>query len=51
MITCSERCIHEVDGLCSLKKVTKPSNTPIKDCPFYIKKGNKKEGIYYQDLI
>jgi hypothetical protein len=42
MIQCSEKCIHENDGLCTLKQVTHPSGTPIKDCPYYTKKESKK---------
>lgn len=44
MITCSEKCIYECDGLCTLTEVTKPSKTPIRDCPFFVKKDSKKEG-------
>ncbi|NLY45903.1 MAG: hypothetical protein GX053_07950 [Tissierella sp.] len=44
MIACSENCIFADDGLCNLKEVTKPSSTPIKDCPYFEKKSNKKEG-------
>ncbi|MDD2446674.1 MAG: hypothetical protein PHY91_03165 [Tissierellia bacterium] len=43
MIQCSEKCIHESDGLCSLKEVTHPSKTPKKDCPYYNNKHNKNE--------
>lgn len=43
MILCSESCIHEYDGLCTLKEVTHPSSTPIKDCPYFEnKKTNEK---------
>jgi hypothetical protein len=38
MIQCSEKCIHENDGLCTLKEVTHPSKTPIKNCPYYSKR-------------
>lgn len=41
MIPCSEKCIHEDEGLCSLKKVSSPSSTPIKDCPYFTEKTNK----------
>jgi hypothetical protein len=44
MIACSENCIYAQDGLCSLKEATKPSNTPIKDCPYIEPKDKKKEG-------
>lgn len=44
MILCSERCIYEDDGLCTLKEVTNPSSTPIKDCPYFKEKKTKKEG-------
>lgn len=35
MILCSENCFHEDDGLCTLKEVTHPSSTPIKDCLYF----------------
>lgn len=44
MIFCSENCNYEDDGLCTLKEVTTPSKTPIKDCPYFEekkKRGNK----------
>lgn len=44
MILCSEKCVHEDDGLCTLKEVTNPSSTPIKDCPYFRERGIKKEG-------
>lgn len=43
MILCSEKCLHETDGLCTLNEVTHPSSTPIKDCPYFRVK-SKKEG-------
>ncbi|MBC8586766.1 hypothetical protein [Paratissierella segnis] len=43
MILCSESCIHENDGLCTLKEVTQPSSTPIKDCPYFSDKKIKAE--------
>jgi len=43
MIICSEKCFHEEDGLCTLKEVTHPSSTPIKDCPYFKVKRSKKE--------
>ncbi|MBC8589799.1 hydroxymyristoyl-ACP dehydratase [Wansuia hejianensis] len=42
MINCSENCFHEEDGLCTLKEATKPSSTPIKDCPYFKEKCHKK---------
>lgn len=42
MITCSEKCVHEDEGLCTLKTVTSPSSTPIKDCPYFTEKERKK---------
>lgn len=42
MIACSEKCFHEDNGLCTLTKVTKPSSTPTKDCPYFKKKGSKQ---------
>ncbi len=41
MIQCAEKCFHEDDGLCTLKEVTHPSSTPIKDCPYYKDKAKK----------
>ncbi|NLL82584.1 MAG: hypothetical protein GX231_09805 [Tissierellia bacterium] len=41
MIQCSEKCIHENDGICSLKEVTNPSKTPKKDCPYYKRRHEK----------
>ena len=43
MILCSEKCLHEEDGLCTLKEVTHPSSTPIKDCLYFKSKVAKKE--------
>ena len=43
MIACSEKCIHQKDGICTLNKATKPSNTPIKDCPYFEDIKEKKE--------
>jgi hypothetical protein len=44
MITCSENCFYAEDGICTLNEVSKPSSTPIKDCPYYKEKNKKKEG-------
>lgn len=41
MIQCAEKSFHEDDGLCTLKEVTHPSSTPIKDCPYYKNKAKK----------
>lgn len=38
LIPCSEKCIYEEEGLCTLKMVKPPSNTPTKDCPYYSEK-------------
>jgi len=43
MILCSEKCFHEEDGLCTLKEVTHPSSTPIKDCPYFKNRISKSE--------
>ncbi len=43
MILCSEKCFHEEDGLCTLKEVTHPSSTPIKDCPYFKNRNSKNE--------
>ena len=46
MILCSEKCFHEEDGLCTLKEVTHPSSTPIKDCLYFKEKlKSTSEGI------
>ena len=46
MILCSEKCFHEEDGLCTLKEVTHPSSTPIKDCLYFKEKQRlSSEGI------
>lgn len=42
MIPCSETCLYQEDGLCKLKKVTKASPSPIKECPYYVGKKDKK---------
>ena len=42
MITCSEKCIHEDEGLCTLNTVTSISGTPINDCPYFTEKEAKK---------
>lgn len=44
MILCSEKCLHENDGLCNLKEVTRASSTPTDDCP-YFKDKSKKENV------
>lgn len=43
MIQCSESCVHEYDGLCSVKEVTNPSKTPKKNCPYFNDKQKKDE--------
>ncbi len=43
MINCSEKCLYEEDGICTLKEVGKASDTPTKDCP-YFKNKEKEEG-------
>lgn len=43
MIACTENCIYAEDGLCNLNQVTKPSSTPIKDCPYFKERKNKKD--------
>lgn len=45
MILCSEKCLHEEDGLCTLKEATHPSSTPIEDCPYFKDKGKKKDEL------
>lgn len=43
MIACSEKCIYQKDGICTLKEATKPSKTPIKDCPYFKNKNEDKK--------
>jgi len=43
LIPCSENCIYAEDGLCTLKSVIPPSNTPTKDCPYFKEKEKKKK--------
>jgi len=39
IIPCSEKCVYEKEGLCTLKSVTTPSNTPTKNCPYFKERG------------
>jgi len=41
LIPCSENCIYAEEGLCNLKTVIPPSNTPTKDCPYFKEKKKK----------
>lgn len=41
IIPCSERCIYQKEGLCTLTQVTSSSKTPLKDCPYYRSKDDK----------
>ncbi|WP_236911671.1 hypothetical protein [Clostridium sp. Cult1] len=43
IIPCSEKCLYQEEGLCTLTQVTS-SGTPIDGCPHYLEKGEKKEG-------
>ncbi len=36
LIPCSENCIYQEDGICHLTKITSASNTPLKDCPYFV---------------
>ncbi|MFA5577789.1 MAG: hypothetical protein WC983_11025 [Tissierellaceae bacterium] len=43
IIPCSEKCVYEKEGLCTLKSVTTPSNTPTKNCPYFKERGKAKD--------
>jgi hypothetical protein len=45
IIPCSEKCVYEEEGLCTLKHITYSSGTPLKDCPYYREKEKKKDGV------
>lgn len=51
MIFCSENCTYENDGLCTLKEVTTPSETPIEDCPYFQEKQKKRGNKSSHDFI
>lgn len=38
MITCSEKCVYQEDGLCAVKQAIAPSNTPTSHCPYFTQK-------------
>ncbi|HLR35020.1 MAG TPA: hypothetical protein VK071_06765 [Tissierellales bacterium] len=42
LIICSENCIHEEEGLCTLKRISNSSKTPLKDCPHFEEKNKNK---------
>lgn len=42
IIPCSENCIYQDDGLCTLTKVKSSSGTPLKDCPYFRDKDKEK---------
>ena len=41
LINCTENCIHQKDGMCSLEQVGKISNTTSKGCEFFVEKSRK----------
>ena len=41
LINCTENCIHQNDGMCSLEQIGKVSNTTSKGCEFYVEKSRK----------
>ncbi|MCK9217116.1 MAG: hypothetical protein M0P77_04245 [Firmicutes bacterium] len=41
LISCTENCIHQKDGMCSLEQIGKASNTTTKGCEFYVEKSRK----------
>jgi len=43
IIPCSEKCVYEKEGLCTLQSVTTPSNTPTKNCPYFKERGKAKD--------
>lgn len=42
LINCSENCIHQKNGICTMGTVGKLSNTTNRGCEFYIEKKQKK---------
>ena len=44
LINCSERCVHEDDGLCTLNHIMYSSNEGNDTCPFF-KTKNKHNKI------
>lgn len=43
MIICSEKCLYEEDGLCTLKTVIPSSSTPTPDCPYFTERKRKNK--------
>ena len=43
LINCTENCVYQNDGMCTLNNVSSLSNTSHSGCEFYQKKGSKKE--------
>lgn len=41
LINCSENCIYQNEGICTLKHVTNSSGTPSEDCPYFREKVKK----------
>lgn len=41
LINCTENCIYQKDGMCSLEQIGKVSNTTSKGCEFYVEKSRK----------
>lgn len=43
IIPCSEGCIYQKEGLCTLTQVTSSSKTPLEDCPYFRSKDEKDD--------
>lgn len=43
IIPCSDNCVHQKEGLCTLTRIESSSDTPLKDCPYYRDKEKGKE--------
>jgi len=42
LINCTENCVHQKNGICTMESVGTLSNTTNKGCEFYIERKNKK---------
>ncbi|MTI68588.1 MAG: cleavage protein [Firmicutes bacterium] len=40
-IKCSEKCIYEDEGICTLDHIIHSSGTPTNNCPYYKNKYNE----------
>ena len=47
IIPCSEKCVYEEEGLCTLKHATISSGTPLKDCAYYREKNKDQNEAHF----